>query len=74
MNNLGGLNPTKGKIFSSSKHQDWLWSPYSRLLTDTCALRWGGSHDMQLTTHLHLVLKLRINGFITPLLLYAFIM
>jgi hypothetical protein len=60
--------PIGTRCFASSKRPDWLWSPPSLLFIGSGVLFQGySSWVMKLTTHCHLVLRLRMSGSI-PLL------
>jgi hypothetical protein len=71
-----GSSLSQGKrIYSSQKHPDQLGGPPSLLFSDYVdAFLEVKQQGMKLTTHLHLVLMLRITGAIPLLYLYACMM
>lgn len=66
-----GSNPRRGKrFFISPKRPDWLCGPPGLLFSRVLSWGWS-SWDMKLSTHLHLVLTLRMSGALLLLPLYA---
>ena len=60
-----GLVPSMGRYFSSPKHWLWFWFPTQ---PDTQWIPWSIGRDMMVTAGLYLVLRLRMNGVLIPLL------
>lgn len=60
-----GLVPSMGRFFSSPKHWLWFWDPTQ---PDTEWIPWSIGWGMMVTSGLHLVLGLRMNGVLLPLL------
>ena len=66
-----GLTPGKGiKFFSFHKNPDLVYSPPSLFFSGywSLFLQWWSGWSVKLTTHLHLMLRLRISGAICLLL------
>jgi len=63
-----GLNHGRGKeYFSSPKCPDWFWDPPTSYSFGTRVLsQVYSSWRVKLSTHLHLLLRLRISGAILP--------
>lgn len=61
----------RSKWVFSFKHPDWLWGPSSSLFSEYQGIfPWVGGckyQGWQLTSHLHIVLKLRMSGAVPPL-------
>jgi len=67
--NLGSIPRRKKKLFSDTKLPEKLWAPkasYSKVL-GTISSGEQSSQGVKLTTHLHLVPRLRMRGAIHPL-------
>ena len=72
-NNSIFTNLINDRRFSSPKCLDHLWGPASLLFTNwRCFLGNKAGGSMKLTTHFHLVQKLRSGGAIPVLVAYAF--
>jgi len=63
LNGPGFKFQQRQKLISSPKCRNWLWDERSHLFNGTGILsrRYSG-RDVRLTTHLHLVLRLRMSG------------
>jgi hypothetical protein len=71
---IQGSNPSKSKrFFSSPHHPDQLWSPPSLLFSRLGAFPLAKQLDMKFSTHLCLVLRLRMSGTVHLFHLYAFV-
>lgn len=60
-----GLVPSMGRFFSSPKRWLWFWDPTQ---PDIQWVPWSVGWGMMVTSGLHLVFRLRINGVLLPLL------